>query len=133
MVSHLTTTERQLAIVILGVLALCGLAMASAGRADPLGVHGLIVVLFSIATAFVVIAGSDKPEPSRERLSNYYDDPSKVGIILAMIWAGFGNFIGSWAPGCSPIRGPLLRRGPGSGAGAWVRRPGSTLGLPAMP
>jgi hypothetical protein len=36
-----------LAIVILVVLALCGLAIASAGRADPLGVHGLIAVLAS--------------------------------------------------------------------------------------
>jgi cytochrome c oxidase cbb3-type subunit 1 len=89
MVSQLTTTERQLALVILAVLGLCGLAMASAGRADPLGVHGLIVVLASVAMVFVVIAGYYNPEPGSERLSHYYDDPSKVGIVLAMIWAVF--------------------------------------------
>ena len=96
MVSQLTTTERQLALVILAVLGLCGLAMASAGRADPLGIHGLIVVLASVAMVFVVIADYHKPEPGSERLSHYYDDPSKVGIVLAMIWAVFGLFVGDW-------------------------------------
>ena len=96
MVSQLTTTERQLALVILAVLGLCGLAMASAGRDDPFGIHGVIVVLASIAMVFVVIAGYHAPEPGSERRAHYYDDPSKVGIILAMIWGVFGMFVGDW-------------------------------------
>ena len=40
MVTGLTVAERQLALVVLGMLALAGLAMAVAGRGDPLAVHG---------------------------------------------------------------------------------------------
>ncbi|MEZ5933290.1 MAG: cytochrome-c oxidase, cbb3-type subunit I [Alphaproteobacteria bacterium] len=96
MVSQLTKKERQLAIGISVLLALCGLAMAGAGSGDPLGTHGFIVLLCAIAAAFLVIAGYERPEPSEERLTRYYDDPSKVGIILAMIWAVIGMFVGDW-------------------------------------
>ncbi|MGB3540889.1 MAG: cytochrome-c oxidase, cbb3-type subunit I [Mesorhizobium sp.] len=96
MVSQLTLTERQYALIILVLAALCGLAMAAGGRGDPLGVHGIIVMIFSIALAFVVIAGYYAPEPDPERLSHYFDDPTKVGIVLTMIWALFGMFFGVW-------------------------------------
>jgi len=96
MVSQLTLTERQYALIILVLAALCGLAMAAGGRGDPLGVHGIIVMIFSIGLAFVVIAGYYAPEPDPERLSHYFDDPTKVGIVLTMIWAIFGMFFGVW-------------------------------------
>ncbi len=96
MISQLTRNERQLAILGLGVIALVGLLLAGAGHEDLLGMHGLLVVLCAIAGIFVVIAGLDAPEPAASRLDRYYDDPSKVGIVLAMIWAVFGMFIGDW-------------------------------------
>jgi cytochrome c oxidase cbb3-type subunit 1 len=95
-VSGLTIAERQLALVILGLLGLCGLAMAVAGRHDPLGAHGFIVMAFCAGMAFVVIAGYYDPEPDPQRLSRYYDDPTKAGIILALIWAVVGMFFGVW-------------------------------------
>jgi cytochrome c oxidase cbb3-type subunit 1 len=96
MVSQLTVNERQLGILILILLAVTGLAMAVVGRHDLLGVHGAIVLVCSLAMTFVVITGYYAPEPSPARLTQYYDDPSKVGIILAMLWAVFGLFIGDW-------------------------------------
>ncbi len=96
MVSQLTLSERQYALVILVLAALCGLAMAAGGRGDPLGVHGIIVMIFSIGLAFVVMAGYNTPEPDAERLSHYFDDPTKVGIVLTMAWAIFGMFFGVW-------------------------------------
>jgi cytochrome c oxidase cbb3-type subunit 1 len=87
---------RPLAIGMSVLLALIGLAMAGVGRGDPFGVHGLIVLLCSIGMIFVVISGYHAPEPGKERLARYYDDPIKVGIILAMVWAVFGMFIGDW-------------------------------------
>ncbi len=50
------------------------------------------------------------PEPSDDRLAQYYDDPSKAGIVLAMAWAVFGlarRRLGGVATGLS---GPHLRR-----------------------
>src|SRR5690606_41202451 len=96
MVSGLTISERQIALALLGLLAMLGIAMAAAGRDDPLGVHGLTILVYCVGFAFWVIAGYHAPEPSDERLSRYYDDPTKVGIVLAMGWAVVGMFFGVW-------------------------------------
>ena len=97
-ISGLTASERQLGLAILVVLALIGLAMAAAGagRADPIQAHGFIVLLFSLGILCVLLKGYSAPEPSEARFESYYDDPSKVGIVLAMAWAVFGMFIGDW-------------------------------------
>jgi cytochrome c oxidase cbb3-type subunit 1 len=95
-VSGLTLAERQWAIVVSAVLSLCGLAMVSAGGGDALGAHGGIVMILSVAAVFVVISGYYSAEPGADRLDHYYDDPSKAGIILAMVWAVFGLFVGDW-------------------------------------
>ncbi|HWK50623.1 MAG TPA: cbb3-type cytochrome c oxidase subunit I, partial [Steroidobacter sp.] len=70
--------------------------MAVAGRGDLLGAQGWIVLLFGVVGLFVVISGYYAPEPSDSRLDNYYDDPTKFGIIVSMIWAVFGLFVGDW-------------------------------------
>ena len=96
MVAQLTSGERRAAIVILVLVALGGLAMAVAGRSDTLGVHGLIVMVACVALIFVVLAAFYEPDPTPDRLDRYYDDPTKVGIVLSMAWAVFGMFMGVW-------------------------------------
>ncbi|BCH25007.1 cytochrome c oxidase, cbb3-type subunit I [Mesorhizobium sp. L-8-3] len=96
MASRLTIGERQLALVVLALLGLGGLAMAAAGRNDPLGAHGFVVLAFAGIVAFVVLAAYYAAEPDATRLSRYYDDPTKVGIVLAMIWAVIGMAVGVW-------------------------------------
>ncbi|WP_423724803.1 cytochrome-c oxidase, cbb3-type subunit I [Aurantimonas marianensis] len=94
--SQLTRNERQFSVVILAVLATAGLTMAAVGRADPLGIHGVLVLAAAAAMILLLLAHHDSPDPDAERLSRYYDDPSKVGIVLAMAWAVFGMFMGVW-------------------------------------
>ena len=98
MVSGLTVSERQWGMAILVILAFIGLAMAAAGasRADPMQAHGFIVLLFSLAVLGVLLRGFFAPEPPETRLESYYDDPSKVGIVVAMVWAVFAMFVGDW-------------------------------------
>lgn len=96
MVTALTGTERRLALVVLGALALIGLAMAVAGRGDPLAVHGYVVLAFSLALGSAVLSVIFAPEPPLSRLSEYYDDPTRIGIILALAWAVVGMFVGVW-------------------------------------
>lgn len=96
MVSNLTMTERRLAVVILIVLSLVGLTMSVAGRADLMGTQGFIVLVFSIALAFVVMSDFYSPTPDSKRLERYFDDPTKAGIVLSMIWAVIGMFVGVW-------------------------------------
>lgn len=96
MVSQLTINERQRSIVILLVMTCIGLVITMAGRTDPFGIHGMIVAAVSVGLVFVVIAGYYTREPSEDRLTLYYDDPSKAGVILAMIWAMVGFTAGDW-------------------------------------
>ncbi|HMM89105.1 cytochrome-c oxidase, cbb3-type subunit I [Bradyrhizobium sp.] len=96
MIAQLTKYERQVALFILLALCLCGLAFAVAGHGDPLGVHGVIVLLAGLAGIFGVISGYYAPEPGEDRLGRYFDDPSRVGIILAMAWAAAALFVGDW-------------------------------------
>ena len=96
MVSGLTVLERQLALFVLGGLAIIGLAFAVAGRGDPLAVHGYMILVVSIGLGFVVMSALFAPEPSQNRLSEYYDDPTRAGIILSLAWAVIGMFIGVW-------------------------------------
>jgi cytochrome c oxidase cbb3-type subunit 1 len=96
MVSGLTVAERQFAIGVSALLALCGLAMAIAGQDDLMGAHGFVVLVFGVACAFLVLARYFEPEPSEERLTQYYDDPTRVGIVLSLLWAVAGMFFGVW-------------------------------------
>jgi len=96
MVSELTLAERERAMVIAGLVAVCGLVMTLAGRGDPLAVHGLIVMLAGVATLLVVLSGYFTPEPDPARLASYFDTPIKAGIILSMIWGIFGMSVGDW-------------------------------------
>ena len=97
LVASLTSGERQLSAVVLVIMAVLGIAMAAAGRADMLGVHGLIVLLYSGGLLAVVLSSLFEREPDAHRLTRFYDDPIKVGVVFTMIWAVFGMFIGVWA------------------------------------
>src|SRR4029079_1110206 len=96
MLAQLTRRERQFALVILFALTVVGLIFAGAGKDDPIGLHGFLIMACAIAGIFVVLSASAAPDPPAERLDKYYDDPSKVGIILAMVWAAVGMFVGDW-------------------------------------
>jgi cytochrome c oxidase cbb3-type subunit 1 len=96
MIGQLTRSERQIAIAILIALAMFGFALAVAGKNDPIGVHGWLITVLSIFGIFGVISGYFAPEPPEERLDSYYDEPSRVGIVLSMAWAAIGFFVGDW-------------------------------------
>ena len=73
-----------------------GVAMAAAGGSDPLACTGSSSCSSARASAPSSCAPSTIPSPTPERLSDYYDDPIKVGIVLTMIWAIAGMFMGVW-------------------------------------
>jgi cytochrome c oxidase cbb3-type subunit 1 len=83
-------------MIILGVLTLLGLAMAAAGRADLLGIHGWMVLAAGVIGFTAVAQRYNAPEPSVERLNEYYDAPTKLGIILTLLWGVVGMGAGFW-------------------------------------
>src|SRR5690606_8371335 len=96
MVAQLTSSERQSAAIILILAAVIGIAMAGFGRTDLLGIHGVIVLIYSLAVLYFVLSAFYAPEPAGDREESYYDDPIKVGIALSLAWAIFGMFMGVW-------------------------------------
>lgn len=96
MVSQLTVSERQLACWILAALMFVGLVMAAVDPHGTFGTHGFITMIFSGALFFYVLGKTLDPEPSPDRLAHYYDDPGKVGVVLAMFWGVVGMGIGDW-------------------------------------
>jgi cytochrome c oxidase cbb3-type subunit 1 len=96
MVATLTNNERQLALFVSMFVAIAGLALAAAGHQDPMGAQGIVILLSGLACMLIVIRGYFEPEPGEERLLQYYDEPTKAGIVLAMVWAVVGMFFGVW-------------------------------------
>ena len=96
MVSQLTALERQLGCAILGALVLVGLLMAGADPHGAFGAHGFLIMAFAGVLLLPLFGGLFAPEPDPARLGSYYDDPSKAGVVLAMLWGVFGMFIGVW-------------------------------------
>lgn len=96
MIADLTRAERQWAMMILGAMGIVGLAMAVAGRNDLLGIHGWIVLAAGLGGFIVFMRGKDAPEPSDDRLNEYYDAPTRLGIILTLLWGVVGMAAGLW-------------------------------------
>ena len=96
--SGLTLNERQTGIAILIAVIATGIVMAAAGasRADVLEVHGYIVALVGLALLWLVLPGYFAPLPKNDRTASYYDDPTRAGVILAMIWAVLAMMVGDW-------------------------------------
>jgi len=96
MIGQLSRGERQTALLILVALALCGLVFAIAGKDDPIGVHGAMILVLSVIGVFAVIGHYYDPEPSEDRLGEYYDDPIRAGIGFSIFWLIIGLTVGDW-------------------------------------
>ena len=96
MFSDFSRDERIFSFIILGGLVVAGLAMAIAGRGDLLSTHGWLIFGLSLIAFFAAVRQFDRPEPSAERLSEYYDAPTRAGLILTLIWGVIGMGVGFW-------------------------------------
>jgi cytochrome c oxidase cbb3-type subunit I len=96
MIADLTRAERLWALFIFAGLGLAGMAMAIAGRDDLIGIHGWMVLAVGLVGFFAVMSGMDSPEPGDERLNEYYDAPTRLGLILTLLWGVVGMAVGVW-------------------------------------
>ncbi|MCA9625457.1 MAG: cbb3-type cytochrome c oxidase subunit I, partial [Myxococcales bacterium] len=55
-----------------------------------------LALVFSLGLGFAVMSALFSPEPPESRLAEYYDDPTRVGIVLSLAWAVVGMFVGVW-------------------------------------
>ena len=64
MIRQLTLSERPYAVLIPLLMAMAGIAMSVFGKSDPLGIHGVIVVIFSGVLLWFVLPSTYAPEPN---------------------------------------------------------------------
>jgi len=93
---NLTPRERQIGLFLSVCLALLGLTMTALGGHDPIAVHGFMALALGSVLVFAVGGMLGEPAPNPARLQQYFDDPIKVGIVLAMIWGVLAMAIGLW-------------------------------------
>ncbi len=96
MISELTFRERRQALWVSGAVMVVGLLIAMAGHDNVIAVHGIAAALYGGAFLLIVYRYRDAPEPSLERLAQYYDDPTKVGIVVSLVWGVFAMGVGDW-------------------------------------
>ena len=94
--SRLTRDERGVAIFLCFLLAGVGVALGLVGRNDVLGVHGAMMAVFGYGLGFVLIGGHFKAPKTRKPETRYYDDPTKFGVIVAMVWLVIATAVGDW-------------------------------------
>ena len=103
MVKQLSPSELAGAIFIALGVTLAGIVMAVSGGSDPLGIHGMMIALYAGALLLVLFSASSGPEPTEDRQASYYDDPIKVGIVLAMAWAVVRHVLGRLGCGAACV------------------------------
>ena len=96
MISSLTQAERGAALLITLSGMVAGLAMAAAGQGDPMGAHGWIVLAFFALFFGLLVRAAYETEAPEDRSLAYYDDPTKVGILIALAWAVIAMGMGLW-------------------------------------
>ncbi|MFV0474551.1 MAG: cytochrome-c oxidase, cbb3-type subunit I [Pikeienuella sp.] len=96
MISQLTVSERGMALTLSGLGVLVGLLMAAFGDGDLMGAQGWVVMAFCLVIFGIVLRKIYDPEPTEDRSTSYYDDPTRVGILLALFWAVVGMGVGVW-------------------------------------
>ncbi len=101
MLGDLTRTERFVAIVLSVALSVLGLVLVANSRDELLGTHGWIIVAVGLTVAIAAASALIEKAPGAARLadirSSYYDMPIKAGIVISVVWALFGFFVGDWA------------------------------------
>src|SRR5690625_1741489 len=79
------------------LLALGGLAMAVLAGRGIMAAHGFMAAALGLGLIFVIGNAMGAPEPTVDRAHHYYDDPTRVGLVLTLIWAIVGMSVGVWA------------------------------------
>ncbi|MFV0368468.1 MAG: cytochrome-c oxidase, cbb3-type subunit I [Hyphomicrobiaceae bacterium] len=92
----LTANERVAAILLIVALAILGTVMGLAGDSALYRFHGWVIAVYGLVLFLLLASAGSEPLPDATRFKSYYDSPSKVGIIISMIWAIAAMFVGDW-------------------------------------
>lgn len=96
MVEQFTPQERFRANGILLLTMAFGALIAITASGDPMAFHGYVILIYGSGVYFLLRRSRRSSASIADRSSQYYDDPSKVGIVLALVWGIIGMTVGVW-------------------------------------
>lgn len=96
MIQTLTIAHRQTALALAIALSLLGLAMAAAAQSGPMAAHGGMALALGLALSFALVGALYDPSPDASAATQYYDEPTRFGIAMALVWALVGMGVGVW-------------------------------------
>lgn len=97
MIASLSIAQRRNGLAFALCLALLGLLMAAAAQHGPMVVHGAMALVLGIALTGALARAVYDPPPEAARASKfYYDDPTRFGVPMTLIWAVVAMGVGVW-------------------------------------
>ncbi|HET7409208.1 MAG TPA: cbb3-type cytochrome c oxidase subunit I, partial [Paracoccaceae bacterium] len=96
MIRSLDLSERRTGLMLAIVLTIAGLVMAALAGRGVMAVHGAMAALLGLGLVFAVGNALGQPQPAADRMSRYYDEPTRFGIVMTLIWAIIGMAVGVW-------------------------------------
>ncbi len=96
MIQTLTLSERRNGALLAAGLAVLGLVMAAAAREGAMAVHGGMALALGLWLALALGGALNDPQAPADRLARYYDEPTKFGIYMTLVWAVIGMGVGVW-------------------------------------
>ena len=99
MIRSLDLAERRTGLALAIVLTIAGLAMAAAAGQGVMAAHGAMAALLGLGLVFAIGNALGDPQPGPDRMSRYYDEPTRFGIVMTLIWAIIGMAAGVWVAG----------------------------------
>ncbi|MEP0321920.1 cytochrome-c oxidase, cbb3-type subunit I [Bauldia litoralis] len=96
MIRSLSSAERQTGLFLAIVLAFVGLTMAAAARQGPMAIHGAMALVLALFLIVALAGALNEPLPPVDREQSYYDEPTRFGIVMTLIWAIVAMAVGVW-------------------------------------
>lgn len=96
MIQSLSLSERKNGAMLAVGLAFLGVLMATVARHGPMAVHGLMAAALGLYLSLTLLGACNGPDIAPGRETRYYDEPTKFGIIMTLIWAVIGMGVGVW-------------------------------------
>ena len=96
MIASLSIAQRRNGLALALALALLGLLMAAAAQHGPMAVHGAMALLLGMVLTGALAGAIYDPPPPVAQGAFYYDDPTRFGIAMTLIWALLAMGVGVW-------------------------------------
>src|SRR5690606_4609027 len=97
MIQSLDHAERQTGLLLAVLVAAMGVAMAVLARGQGvMAFHGALAAALGGFLAFALAGSLHAAAPDGERALRYYDEPTRFGIVMTLIWAMIGMGVGVW-------------------------------------